>query len=364
MDNGSLPGSRREKKYYALYQRMKDDILQGVIRPGTKLPSKRALAERMNVSVITVEYAYRQLMDEGYIYARERSGYFAQPIEGLRPPAAGACEPLRLLSEDEPFPAEDASLFPYSLWFRTVRRVMSEYGPRLVGRSPNKGCARLRNAVAAYLLRYRGMYAQPEQIVIGSGSEQLYGAVVRMLGTDRRYGVEYPSYEKIEAVYAGFGAAVERLPLSGDGIDSRRLAETEADVLHVTPFHSYPTGVTAPASKRYEYLAWASRPGRYIVEDDFDSEFFMPGNPQETLYSMDKDGRVIYMNTFSKSLAPSMRMGYMILPPALIALYDERAGMYSCSVPLLEQYALAEFIAEGHFERHLSRVRRRMNAGR
>lgn len=354
-------GQRREKKYYALYLRLKEDILQGIIRPGARLPSKRSMAERMNVSVITVEYAYRQLVDEGYVYTRERSGYFVQPIAGLRPPDRGAREPLRFLPEEAP-PAEE-SLFPYSLWFKTLRHVMSEYGPRLVGRSPNKGCARLRNAIAAYLLRYRGMHAQPEQIVVGSGSELLYEAVVRMLGTNRHYGVEYPSYEKIEAVYAGAGAAIERLPLAGDGIDSESLARTRVDVLHVTPFHSYPTGVTAPASKRYEYLAWAAQGDRFIVEDDFDSEFFLPGQPLESLYSMDKDGRVIYINTFSKSLAPSMRMGYMILPPELMELYDRRVGMYSCSVPLLEQYALAEFIAEGHFERHLNRARRRMNAG-
>lgn len=363
MDHHEIHIPRREKKYYTLYLRLKDDILQGVIRPGAKLPSKRALAERMNISVITVEYAYRQLMDEGYVYARERSGYFVRPIAGLHPPERVEREPLRFLAEESPSGAGE-SLFPYSLWFKTVRHVMSEYGPRLVDRSPNKGCARLRNAIAAYLLRYRGMYAQPEQIVVGSGSEQLYEAVVRMLGADRIYGVEYPSYEKIEAVYAGSGAAVERLALGPEGIESQSLAQTSADVLHVTPFHSYPTGVTAPAFKRYEYLSWAREPGRYIVEDDFDSEFFLPGKPLESLYSMDKDGRVIYINTFSKSLAPSMRMGYMILPPALFELYDRRAGMYSCSVPLLEQYALAEFIAEGHFERHLSRVRRRMNGSR
>ena len=362
MNDLSTVCQRREKKYYALYLRLKDDILQGVIRPGARLPSKRSMAERMNVSVITVEYAYRQLVDEGYVYSRERSGYFVRHIEGLRPPTQGEREPLRFLPEEAP-PSADESLFPYSLWFKTVRRVMSEYGPRLVGRSPNKGCARLRNAIAAYLLRYRGMHAQPEQIVVGSGSELLYEAALRTLGTNRRYGIEHPSYEKIEAVYTGAGAAIERLPLTSDGIDSESLAHTRADVLHVTPFHSYPTGVTAPASKRYEYLAWAAQGDRFIIEDDFDSEFFLPGQPLESLYSMDKDGRVIYINTFSKSLAPSMRMGYMLLPPALIPLYDRRMGMYSCSVPLLEQYALAEFIAEGHFERHLNRARRRMNAG-
>ena len=359
MKKKETPAAGREKKYYALYRRLKDDILQGVLAPGSKLPSKRALAEHLGVSVITVEYAYRQLMDEGYAYARERSGYFVRPIAGLSPLPTGDREPLRFLPEEPPA-AEDGD-FPYSVWFRTVRKVMSEYGSRLVGRSPNKGCARLRNAIAAYLLRYRGMYAQPEQIVVGSGSEQLYESVVRMLGAHRIFGIETPSYGQIEAVYAGAGAVVDHLPLGPGGIPASALNASMADVLHVTPFHSWPTGATADAPKRYEYLAWArKKPGRLIVEDDFDSEFFMPGKPLETLYSMDKEQRVIYLNTFSRSLAPSMRMGYMILPPPLLELYDRKLGKYSCSVPLLEQYTLAEFIAAGAFEQHLNRRRRRL----
>ena len=351
--------SYREKKYEALYRRLKEDILQGALEPGARLPSKRALAERWNVSVITAERACRQLMDEGYILARERSGYYVRPLTGMRPSSEIPAEPLRRLPEEPPA-AEDPN-FPYSVWFRTLRYVMSEYGPRLVGRSPNKGCARLRNALAEYLLRCRGMHAQPERIIVGSGSEQLYEAVVRMLGPQRIYGIEAPSYAPIEGVYAGAGAVVDHLRLGPDGIDSAALAGTSADVLHVTPFHSWPTGATADAPKRYEYLAWAAAyPGRYIVEDDFDSEFFRPGRPLETLYSMDPEDRVIYINTFSKSLAPSMRMGYMILPEALVPQYDAVLGQRSCSVPLLEQYALAEFIANGSFERHLNRKRRRL----
>ena len=348
-----------EKKYYALYRRLKDDILRGTLPPGTKLPSKRALAERTGVSVITVEYAYRQLIDEGYVFTRERSGYFVQPIAGLHPSPEAEHPPLRPLTE-EPSDPRGISDFPYSVWFRLLRKAMSDYGQRLMERSPNKGCARLRNAIAAYLLRYRGMFAQPEQIIVGSGSEQLYESVARILGTDLIYGIEYPSYAQIEAVYAGAGVSVERLPLAPDGIESGSLAASAADVLHITPFHSYPSGATAPATKRYEYLQWASRPGRWLVEDDFDSEFFRTGTPPETLWSMDKDGSVIYINTFSKSLSPSMRMGYMILPESLLPRYDEILGRYSCTVPLLEQYALAEFIEGGYFERHLSRMRRRI----
>ena len=348
--------SREGPKYYALYQHIKEDIADGTLTPGEKLPSKRALAEHLGVSTVTVECAYRLLADEGYIRSRERSGYYVLPI-GASPGVPRGREPLRLLPEEDPAPAGNS--FPYSLWFKTLRRVISDQGQRLVARSPNEGCAVLRNAIARYLLRYRGMHAQPEQIIVGSGSEQLYQAVVRMLGSGLTYAIEWPSYGQIEAVYRGAGARVERLPIGPEGIESAALAAVEADVLHVTPFHSWPTGVTAPAAKRYEYLQWAARPGRFIVEDDFDSEFFMPGKPLESLYSLDERGAVIYLNTFSKSLAPSMRMGYMILPPALLPIYRERVGMYSCSVPVLEQYALAAFIDEGHFERHLNRIRRR-----
>lgn len=347
----------REPLYYALYRAIREDIAAGTLTAGTKLPSKRALAEHLGVSVVTVEGAYQLLIDEGYAASRERSGYYVLAVGALGPGPSSGREPLRLLPEE---PAQAGTDFPYSLWFKTLRRVISDQGSRLVARSPNEGCAVLRNAIAQYLLRYRGMYAQPEQIVVGSGSEQLYGAVVRMLGSGRQYAVEWPSYGQIEAVYRGMGARVERLPIGPEGIESAALAATEADVLHVTPFHSWPTGVTAPAAKRYEYLQWAARPGRYLVEDDFDSEFFMPGKPLESLYSMDERGAVIYLNTFSRSLAPSMRMGYMIVPRALLPAYRQRVGMYSCSVPVLEQYALAEFIAQGHFERHLNRVRRRL----
>ena len=349
-----------EKKYLSLYARLKEDILSGVSPPGSRLPSKRALAEHFGVSVITAEYAYRQLIDEGYVYTRERSGYYVQPLAGLVPAHPGSRPVLDLLPEEVQTPPETAA-FPYSVWFRILRRVMSEYGEQLVVRSPNKGCARLRNAIARYLLRYRGMFAQPAQIIVGSGSEQLYESVVRVLGTDSVYAVEQPSYGQIEAVYSGSGARVEHLPLAPDGIESRSLARSAADVLHVTPFHSWPTGATAPAAKRYEYLQWAARPGRWIVEDDFDSEASRPGKPLETLWSMDKTGRVIYINTFSKSLSPAMRMGYMILPESLLPRYDEALGRFSCTVPMLEQYALAEFIDGGFFEQHLNRRRRRLS---
>lgn len=348
-----------EKKYYSLYRELKKRILSGDYAAGTKLPSKRLSADKSGLSIITVERAYAMLEEEGYIYARERSGYF---VAQLDLPQGALNKPIEAkithIKESHDHPSERD--FEYSLWFKTLRRVISDRGDELFVRSPSKGCAVLRNALADYLYRYRGMVADPQRIIVGSGSEQLYEMAVKMLGRDKIYGIEDPSYSQIRAVYLGAGSNVCPLKFGSEGIESSALFGSKFDVLHVTPFHSYPSGVTTSISKRYEYLKWAQQNDSYIIEDDFDSEFFIPGHPIESLYALDGEQRVIYINTFSKSLSPSMRMGYMILPESLLKIYDEQLGMFSCSVPVLDQYVLAEFIASGSFERHLNRARHKM----
>ncbi len=349
----------KEKKYYLLYQQFKSLILSGEYSADEKLPSKRVCADMHGVSLITVERAYATLEDEGYIYSRERSGYFVCKID--TPASAQLTEakaPISHLKENHALPKKRD--LEYSLWFKTVRRVISEYGEELFVKAPNKGCAVLRNALSDYLYRYRGMVAEPQRIIIGSGSEQLYEIAVKLLGRDKIYGIENPSYSQIRAVYTGAGAKICPLKFGNEGIESSALQNSHFDVLHVTPFHSYPSGVTTSISKRYEYLNWASRSESYIIEDDFDSEFFIPGHPIAPLYSLDNRGCVIYINTFSKSISPSIRIGYMILPQSLADTFDKRLGMFSCSVPVLDQYVLAEFIKSGDFERHLNRARRKM----
>lgn len=348
-----------QKKYYSLYLYVKSKILSGEFQSGEKLPSKRVMADMRGCSLITVEHAYAMLEDEGYVFSRERSGYFVAHIDRLSNTAdTGHALPVEHIREELEPPADRD--FEYSLWFKTLRKVISERGEELFVKAPSKGCAILRNAIADYLYRYRGMIADPHRIIIGSGSEQLYEIVVRLLGRDRIYGIEDPSYSQIKAVYLGAGAGIYPLRFENDGISSSSLNSGKFDVLHVTPFHSYPSGVTTSISKRYEYLKWAKAHNSYIVEDDFDSEFFIPGHPIEPLYNLDTGQCVIYINTFSKSLSPSMRMGYMILPETLAAKYNEKLGMFSCSVPVLDQYVLAEFISNGSFERHLNRARRKM----
>lgn len=351
----NLEQRKGEPKYYYIYKMVRKDIEMGNLVKNDKLPSKRSLAEHLGVSLITIENAYQMLKDEGYIEPRERSGYYVCEIHAICP-GREKKQTLQMLPE-VPEKREDGKTFPYSLYFKTIRSVITEYGEELMQRSPNEGCAILRNSISAYLLRYRGVFAQPQQIIIGSGAENLYGTVVRILGNDLVYGIEDPSYHQIRKVYEGTGARCDLLAMGEDGIKSDLLAGTRADVLHVTPFHSYPSGVTAPIAKRYEYLNWA-KGNRFIVEDDFDSEFFMPGKPIQTLFMLDESSSVIYINTFSKSLSPSIRMGYMILPERLLKRYYETSGGFSCTVPVLEQYALAEFINKGYFEQHLNRVRR------
>ena len=252
--------------------------------------------------------------------------------------------------------AED---FPFSVFSKTVRRVISDYWDELLEKSPSFGVLELRQAVSSYLARSRDIFAPAENILIGAGAEYFYSLLVQVLGRDTLFGLENPSYEKIKRVYEANGAKCRMLDMGRDGILSHKLAETDAKVLHITPFNSFPSGITATASKRREYLRWAKSRDAIIIEDDFDSEFSGLTKREDTVFSLSDDGRVIYMNTFSKTIAPSIRMGYMVIPDAMLPLFNEKAGFYSCTVSVLEQLIVAEFIRSGDFERHLNRTRRK-----
>ncbi len=340
--------------YETLYESLKKDVIAGKIRQNEKLPSKRALAERLGVSVITVDAAYRLLIDEGYAYSVERSGFYVGGGTSERADNAVLVEPATVKIQNT-----DVD-FRFSAFSKIMRKVITEYDRALLIKPPAFGCVELRKALSGYLYRYRGMEVGYENIIIGSGSEYFYGMIVALLGRYRIYGVEEPSYEKISAVIRTEGAACEFLKMGKDGIMSEELKKAKASVLHVTPFNSYPTGITADYRKRMEYVEWANARKGYIVEDDIDSEFAVGAKPVETVYSLDGGKRVIYLNTFSKSIAPSMRMGYMILPDKLLEEYKTRLGFYSCTVPAFDQYVMAEFISGGHFERHLNRIRRKL----
>ena len=249
--------------------------------------------------------------------------------------------------------------FPFSVLARTMRRILTEYGEQVFEKSTNKGCALLRDEIRKYLGRNRSVYADIEQIIIGSGAEYLYNLIVGLFGTDTVFALEYPSYEKIEKVYRAAGVQVEKLPLGENGIESNALSSSNADVLHVSPYRSFPSGITASASKKHEYIRWAGRYGRYIIEDDFESEFSVSRKPEDTMFELSEHDNVIYMNTFSKTISGSLRVGYMVLPKRLVQKFDMDLGFYSCTVPTFEQILIAELIRNGDFERHINRVRRR-----
>ena len=348
---------RNKPKYLQLYEELRSGIVQGAWPCGQRLPSRRQIAQERGLSAVTVDHCYELLSQEGYIEARPRSGFYviyraADAFATAVLPAAPAESPRRA-------PAEGGDdRFPFSVLARTMRRVILEYDEALLEKPPNPGCDALRRALSLYLARSRGIHAAPEQIVIGSGAEYLYGMVVEMLGADRIYGLESPSYQKIEQVYRALGVACDLLPLEKDGIRSAALAATAASVLHITPFRSFPSGVTASATRRGEYIRWAAAGDRYIVEDDFESEFSLLRKPEETVFSLSGRENVIYLNTFSRTISPALRAGYMVLPPRLLPLFEARVGFYSCTVPVFEQYLLAELLESGDFERHINRVRR------
>ncbi len=342
-----------EKIYQQLYRQIRADILEGTLTDGTKLPSKRQIAEEAGISVISVEHALELLQDEGYIASRPRSGFYVC----FRTPNRGKGAYKRAVLDEMktgPGAPED---FPFASFARTMRSVLAERQRGILDRAPSKGCGELREAIASYLARSRGIRVSPAQIVIGSGAEYLYSLIVQFLGRERKYALEDPSYEKIRKVYEANGASCEFLALGDGGIVSEALRACDAGVLHVTPFHSYPSGITATAAKRHEYADWAKQHGSIIVEDDYDSEFASSTLEVETVYSLYPES-VIYLNSFSKTIAPSFRTAYMVIPERLLDAYDEKLGFYSCSVPVFEQYVLAQFIEEGHLERYITRRRR------
>ena len=348
--------SSEKSAYMQLYLQLREDIIGAVYRYGEKLPSKRILSQETGTSVITAEHAYSILCDEGYVESKERSGYFVAyrakdfaPISSLNEKADILPKMIHNTSED----------FPFSVFAKTMRNVISKYGERILIKSPCFGSLELKLAICQYLVRGKGIRVLPEQIVIGSGSEYLYSLIVQFLGHDRIYAVEDPSYEKICSIYRANGVKYEKLKLGADGILTEELMRSRASVLHITPFESFPSGVTASASKRNEYIQWAKKRDGIIIEDDFGSEFTVSTKHEDTVFSLEPSQTVIYVNTFSKTIAPSMRISYMVLPEKMAEKFTRELGFYSCTVPVFEQYVLAEFINNGDFERHINRVRRK-----
>ncbi len=363
--------------YEFLYKQIKHDINTGKLTPNEKLPSKRALAKHLNISTITVENAYSQLMAEGYIYSVPKSGYYVSNIvsEKYKPDfdsqsKSAGLPSSRLIQKDAASDmAGDFNIdfvnnytapenFPFTIWTRLMRETLSENKEKLMIKSPSTGVYELRCAIADYLYQFRGIDAGPEQIIVGAGTEYLYGLLIQLLGHDKIYAVEDPGYRKISRIYGANRVKCTYIPLDEQGINIEALEKSDADVVHISPSHHFPTGLVTPVSRRYELLKWASKSkDRYIIEDDYDSEFRLLGKPILALQSIDKSEKVIYMNTFSKSLASTIRISYMVLPKSLMEQYNRELSFYACTVSNFEQYTLAKFIELGYFEKHINRMR-------
>ena len=336
--------------YESLYRCIREDILSGKLAPGEKLPSKRSLSQHLEVSKITVEAAYDQLLSEGFIRSKEKVGYFVEEI--LRPaPASPMEEPESLPQTPDP----ESERFPFSVWSRLQREVMLDYSEKLLLPIPSIGIPELRRAIAAHLASFRGMTVDPENILVGAGTDFLYNILIQLLGRNLRYGVEDPGYGKIRNIYKAGGVACVHIPMDQRGVIPQELKDVQ--VLHISPSHHFPTGLITPMDRRQELLQWAREGNKWIIEDDYDSEFRFDARPVSAMQSLDPE-RVIYMNSFSKSLTSSLRISYLILPKFLMGRFKKELGFYSCTVPSFEQYTLARFISRGHFEKHINRTRK------
>ena len=405
--------------YEYLYLCIRHDIAHGTIAPGEKLPSKRNLAKHLGVSLITVEAAYQQLAAEGYIRSRERCGYYASdlaPAERVqqtsnerlgtthlgeesgasgslqeandrgnahdtgrssarigvqaprsRPHATDGAEAADAALDAAPSLLADfthstlaTELFPYATWAKTVRKTLSdESAATLAEASSAAGSPQLRQAIADHLREYRGMHVSAQQIVIGAGAQTLYQLVVQLLGRNRTFAVETPGYPLLARMYQQQNVQIAHVPLDEDGIAMEQLAHSGASVAHIMPSHQFPTGIVTTASRRRELLNWAREGDRYLIEDDYDAEFRMAGRPIPPLFSIDAAERVLYLNSFAKSLGAAFRMAYLVLPPRLAQQFHAQLGFYANTVSPLDQLALARFIESGSYERHVNRLRTR-----
>lgn len=381
--------------YEYLYLCIREDVLNGTLKPGEKLPSKRELARNHDVALITVENAYAQLIIEGYVTAKEKSGYFVNPgmTEGqIRSDAVRLGEPMRdgagsgnardgmeraeaapglLVKAGAPKGSGVSSekwlvdftsgelkrdAFPFSVWAKLMRRVMNDREEAFLTKPENRGVPELREAIREYLKKAKGLSVLPEQIIVGPGTEYLHHILLQLLGRSRIVAVEDPGYKKVGQIYEGNGLKCLHVPVDQGGMIVDRLKGSNATLVHISPSHHFPTGCVMPIARRKELLSWARESGAYVIEDDYDSEFRFDGRPIPTLVSLDGD-RVIYMNTFTKTLAPSIRIAYAVLPTELMERYEKKLSYYSGAVSSFEQYTLAAFIGEGYYERHVARMR-------
>ena len=359
-----------ETLYEHLYGCLKRDIIEGRLSANFQLPSKRSFAKHLNISTITIENAYDQLVSEGFIYSVPRKGFFVSDLEGMtsyiysaKKKGKSSADKKEISKSKELFAdftsnQTEASSFPFSTWAKITRNVLSNRQNDLMVNPSVGGVIELREAIAEYLSEFRDINVLPEQIIIGAGTEYLYTLIFQLVGRDKRFAVENPGYEKLTKILEAYSMEVSQISLDDEGLSVVELEKSKSQVVHVTPSHHFPTGITMPVKRRYELLSWAAhKEDRYIIEDDYDSEFRMNGRPVPSLFSMDIHEKIIYMNTFTKSLASTIRISYMVLPIHLVKIFSEKLDFYANTVSTFEQYTLAAFIKDGHLEKHINRQR-------
>ena len=353
--------------YEQIYSFIKNEIKEGRLKEGQKLPSARSLSTHLTISRNTVDMAYSQLVSEGFLYAVPKSGYYVASISSLasisstpviKKPAVKEAGPT--FSYDfSPF-AIDINSFPYNAWRKLSKNCMNEYNNELFLLGDNRGDEALRTAITGYLYSSRGVNCSPEQIVVGAGTDYLLLLLTKLLSRHKPavVAMENPTYKRAYEVFTSMQIKVLPVELDRSGIQVDKLMETDADIVYVTPSHQYPLGVVMPVKRRQELLSWASlKKDRYVIEDDYDSEFRYKGKPIPALKGMDLKGKVIYLGTFSRAIAPAIRIGYMVLPEELLLPYRKQFGMFASTVSRVDQYIITHFISDGYFERHLNKIR-------
>lgn len=351
--------------YQQLYTYIKEEIQSGRLIKNTRLPSKRKLSQYLNISQNTIQTAYEQLIEEGYAASRERRGFFVCDIDHIKhlqlPP-----EFDELKSKQQSLPVKydfsyhgvDMSTFPFAVWRRLMKETINEYDPELLTLGDSLGFYPLRAAIAGYLHQSRGVNCMEDQVIISSGTEILFQTLIQLFDEDSIYGIENPGYEKLNQLFTSNRASFKAIPLDKNGMLPDEIMKSNANIICITPAHQFPSGEIMPINRRIQLLNWANEEkNRYLIEDDYDSEFKYSGKPIPALQGLSSNGKVIYMGSLSKSLSPTIRVSYMVLPPNLMKKYREMLSYLICPVPIIEQKVLCRFITDGYFERHLNKMR-------
>lgn len=360
-----LDSSKKEPLYEQIYTCIKEEIRTGALPFGSKLPSARRMAKHLDVSRNTVDLAYGQLVAEGYIESKPKRGFYVCQVEelaALNIPIKKEEEETEVKEEIIPFDFSpngvDMTQFPYHIWRKILKEIMIDDNSELFQKGNYQGDLELRRAIMYYLRQSRGVHVNTNQIVLGAGMENLLFDLRQMLGNHQIVGIENPVYPNAYAILNELGFGIQPVSMDEDGLSVSELEKTCANLAYVTPAHQYPTGVVMPVGRRSQLIHWAKeKEERYIIEDDYDSEFRYHGKPIPALQGLDQSDKVIYMGTFSKAIAPAIRISYMVLPQKLVPVYKEKCSAFSCSVSRIDQRILTLFLSEGHFEKHLNRMR-------